>query len=198
MPRTGAIRFRCGNPRLFQSPDGSRLLIACGAIERYFTEWGGDAVVTDRDDLRNFEDFPLEDHYLTAFPGTPLPPQEHGREAVFAAKGTRIIAGGSTGPLVLLDVEGTRIAELDKRNRFAFPAAVSTTGIVAREDSGASDRKGDRIRFWDVRDGAELGRIEGSDGWQLRAAPFWSEDGATLFAPRERNGTMLLDQFRAP
>lgn len=203
-PVTGAeagrypLPMRGMNPRLFLSPDGTRLLIACGVIEPSCTEWGGNAVVTDRGDLRDFEAFPLEDRYLAAYPGTPMPAGEYGHEAVFAAQGSRIIAGGSTGPLVLLDAEGTLIAELDKRDLFVFPAAVSVTGMIAREDSGASDLEGDRIRFWDVRDGAELGRIEGSPGWRLRAAPFWSEDGATLFVPREQNGTMLLDRFRVP
>lgn len=192
------LPMRGGNPRLFLSPDGTRLMIACGVTQPACTESGGDAILTDRGDLRDFEAFPLEDRYLAAYPGTPMPAGEHGHEAVFAAQGSRIIAGGSTGPLVLLDAEGTLIAELDKRDLFVFPAAVSVIGMIARQDSGALDLEGDRIRFWDVRDGAELGRIEGSPGWRLRAAPFWSEDGATLFVPREQNGTMLLDRFRVP
>lgn len=192
------LPLRGGNPRLFLSPDGTRLLIVCGTVERFCTETGGDAVVTDRDDLRRFEDFPLYDRYLTAYPGTPTPPREHGREAVFAAQGSRIIAGGSRGPLVLMDAEGTLIAELGRRDISAFPVAVSTTGIIARQDAGASEEAGDGVWFWDIRDGAELRRIDGIPGWRLRAAPFWSADGLTLFVPRERDGAMLLGRFRAP
>src|SRR5699024_570535 len=104
----------------------------------------------------------------------------------------------STRPVVLLDAEGTRIAELAGRNMSAYPAAIAASGIIARGEPGASEEAGDRIRFWDVRDGVELGRIEGSAGWRLRAAPFWSDGGAMLFVPREQDGTMLLDRFRAP
>lgn len=184
-----------GTPRLLLSPDGTRLLIACGDTEWFCTESGGNAVVTDRDDLRGFRDFAIDDPYLRAWPGTPKPPGNLGREAVLAAQGTRILAGGGARPLVVLDAKGNLIAELDDRGISGFPAAISTTGIIARPEPGAP---GDRIRFWDIGDGTELGRIEGSADWRLRAAPFWSEDGATLFVPRERNGTMLLDRFRVP
>ena len=168
------LPLRGGNPRLFLSPDRTRLLIVCGTVERFCTETGGDAVVTDRDDLRSFDGFSIEDHYLTAYPGTRLPPEEYGREAVFADQGRRIIAGGSLRPLFLLDAQGRHIAELDRRNVSASRAAVSVNGIIARGASGTSVAAGDRVRFWDVRDGAELDRIAGSKGWHLRAAPFWS------------------------
>jgi len=186
-----------GNPRLFLSPGGTRLLIVCGVIEKFCTESGSEAVVTDRDDLRSFEAVAIDDYYLTAYPGTPMPPEEHGYRAFYVAQESRILAGGSMEPLVLLDAGGTLIAQLDRPGMSAYPAAVSATGIIAREASGTS-AAGGRVRFWDVRDGAELGRIEGRGGWQLRAAPFWSEDGTMLFIPRERNGVMLLDRFRAP
>lgn len=71
-PVTGAeagrypLPMRGVNPRLFLSPDGTRLLIACGVIEPSCTESGGDAVITARDDLCDFQDFPLEDLYLSA------------------------------------------------------------------------------------------------------------------------------------
>ncbi|AYF03940.1 hypothetical protein PY32053_04431 (plasmid) [Paracoccus yeei] len=200
-PVTGAeagrypLPMRGMNPRLFLSPDGTRLLIACGVIEPSCTEWGGDAVITDSDDLRNFQDFPLEDLYLGSYPGTPTPAGDYGREAVLAAQGTRIVDGGGMRPLVLLDAEGTLIAELSGGGPSAFPAAVSTAGIIARGESRPS---GDHIRFWDVRDGTALGRIEGSDGWRLSAGPFWSRDGGMLFVPRQHDGTMLLNRFRAP
>lgn len=122
-----------------------------------------------------------------------MPAGNHGRETVLAARGTRIVDGGGMRPLVLLDAEDTLIAELGAGGPSAFPAAVSTAGIIAR---GESRRSRGHIRFWEVRDGTAVGRIEGSDGWQLRAAPFWSEDGTQLFVPREQNGTMLLDRFR--
>ncbi|SIR27675.1 hypothetical protein SAMN05421641_1368 [Paracoccus thiocyanatus] len=203
-PETGAeggrypLPLRGGVARLFLSPDGTRLLIACGVIRQSCTETGGDAVVTQRDDLRVFADVAVQGRSLTAYPGTPTPPEAYGFEAVFAAQGSRILAGGSTRSLVLLDAGGTRIAELAKRDMSAFPAAVSASGRIARGGSDASDRGGDRLRFWDIRDGAELGRIEGSAGWRLRAAPFWSDDGAMLFVPRVQRGAMLLDRFRAP
>lgn len=203
-PETGAeggrypLPLRGGVARLFLSPDGTRLLIACGLIRQSCTESGGDAVVTQRDDLRVFADVPVEGRSLTAYPGTPTPPEGYGFETVFAARGSRILAGGSTRPLVLLDAAGNRIAELARRDMSAFPAAVSASGIIARGEPGASERGGDRLRFWDVQGGAELGRIEGSAGWRLRAPPFWSEDGASLFVPRSRRGVMLLDRFRAP
>lgn len=184
-----------GIPRLLLSPDGTRLLIACGDTEWFCTESGGNAVVTDRDDLRGFRDFFIDDPYLRAYPGSPKPPGNLGRDAVLAAQGTRILAGGGARPLVVLDAKGNLVAELDDHGITGFPTAISTTGIIARPESGAT---GHRIRFWDIGDGTALGRIEGSDGWQLSAGPFWSRDGGMLFVPRQHDGTMLLNRFRAP
>ncbi|VDS10510.1 hypothetical protein PARHAE_03726 [Paracoccus haematequi] len=151
--------------------------------------------MTDRDDLRGFRDFPIDDPYLRAYPGSPKPPGNLGREAVLAAQGTRILAGGGARPLVVLDAKGNLVAELEDRGISGFPAAISTTGIIARPEPSAP---GDRIQFWDIGDGTGLGRIKGSAGWRLRAGPFWSRDGGMLFVPRQRDGTMLLDRFRAP
>ena len=126
------LPLRGGTPRLLLSPHGTRLLIAFGDTEWSCTESGGNAVVTDRDNLRAFRDFQIDDPHLRAWPGSPKPSGNLGRAAVLAVKGTRILAAGGARSLVVLD-----------------------------------------------------------------AGPFWSGDGATLFVPRQRDGTMLLDRFQA-
>ncbi|WP_323033291.1 hypothetical protein [Paracoccus sp. (in: a-proteobacteria)] len=203
-PETGAeggrypLPLRGGVARLFLSPDGTRLLIACGVIRQSCTESGGDAVVAQRDDLRVFADVPVEGRSLTAYPGTPTPPEEYSFEAVVAARGEphpRRRQHEAVGP-------AGRRRQPDRGTGQARYVSLSSGRLGQRHhragEPGAPERGGDRLRFWDVQDGAELGRIEGSAGWRLRAPPFWSEDGASLFVPRGQRGAMLLDRFRAP
>ncbi|MRX52215.1 hypothetical protein GI374_17820 [Paracoccus sp. S-4012] len=191
--------LRHANVRAFVSPDGSELLLVCGFLEGACSESGGSAVLFSTDDLTVFADFPLEDRYLRVFPGMPLPAEEFGHDAVFAAGGGRIVAREGRAGLVLRDANGDEIAPLVERRSSRADLIVSPDGgtIALWEREGAASR-GDRLRFWDARDGGALGTIEGDSEWHLRSAPFWSADGATIFMPRSEGGTMLLDRFSAP
>lgn len=191
------IPMRYSDVRIFASPESDQLLLVCGILEQGCSEENGSAVTMDRATLTEFSPYSLGDHYLRAWPGSPQPDAEtYGYEALYAADGTRIVAQRRGQPLRLYDNTGTLIAELTEGRYSMRDAVISPDGLLIAvwEPEGAPGG-GDLLRVWDSRDGRLLTAINGSPGWRLRSAPFWSENGREIFAPRYGKGMMTLDHF---